>query len=327
MVTAALIATSPRASASATPITGSGSVRIAGSDRYGTAVAMSKKVYAPPNDVYLASGEDFPDALAAGPVAAFGGPILLVGRTALPEVTKGEIQRLQPGTVTLVGGHGAISESIEQAVAKAVPNAAIVRVGGANRFDTAALLAEQMAQVQLWERMVLVSGAAFPDALAAGPLAAGIRGPLLLTAKDELPQETRRVLELVKPRDIWLVGGPGVIGDSVIAELRLLLPEAGINRVWGRDRYATAANLAGSFGPARLQSAFLASGTNFPDALVAVPVASRQPTNGDFGGAPILFTRATCMPTPTASHLALARPILRVVVGGVGVAYNGDRRC
>lgn len=324
-----LMASPLPAEASATPITGSATIRVAGADRYSTAAALSRKVFAAPQDVYIASGENFPDALAAGPLAGRGlpNPILLVRRTTLPEVTKAELKRLAPANVTIIGGLGAIDASVAAAVSAAVPAASVVRTGGANRFDTAAIIAEQMDMVQPWERMVLVSGENFPDAFAAGPLAIGLRGPMLLTKRDGLPTETQRVLEAVRPWNIWVVGGSGVVSTSVVSELHRLLPTTEVDRVWGRDRYATAANLAhGQFGVQRPQSVFMASGTNFPDALSAVPVAGNQP-GGEFGGAPIVFTRPTCLPPATADYLALDRPILRVVVGGTAVAYNGDRRC
>ena len=325
----AATASAPRAVAGETPITGSGTIRLSGSDRYATAVAISRKVFSPPQDVYVASGEDFPDALAVGPLAGRGipNPILLVRRTQLPGTTRAELQRLAPQNVTIVGGRAAIAESVAQAIAAAVPAARVTRIDGANRYDTAAIIAEQMAAVQPWDRMVLVSGQNFPDAMAAGPLAAGFRGPLLLTGRDQLPPETGRVLQSVHPTTIWIVGGPGVVSESVVSQLRDDFSVTEVNRVWGPDRYATAERVAQTFGPQRRQSVVLASGTNFPDALAVVPVAAAQPLSGDFGGAPILFTQSNCMPADTGRFLSGNQPLLRIVVGGVAVAYGGERRC
>ena len=71
-------------------------VRFAGSDRYTTAVAISRHAF--PNSasrIYIATGLDYPDALAGGPAAAVDdGPILLVRPSAIPNATKAEIQRI-----------------------------------------------------------------------------------------------------------------------------------------------------------------------------------------------------------------------------------------
>lgn len=84
--------------------------RIAGGDRYETAVAISEYTYPDGADVvYLASGETLVDAITAGPLT--GGPILLTTRDHLPEVTRAEIHRLG-GEVIALGGTGVISDQV-----------------------------------------------------------------------------------------------------------------------------------------------------------------------------------------------------------------------
>src|SRR5690606_35424745 len=98
--------------------------RIAGANRYLTAVELSQSAFGPDNvdAVYLATGGNFPDALAAGaPAALTGTPILLTTQVALPEVTRDEILRLQPEFVFLLGGPGAVSEGVEAEVDALVP--------------------------------------------------------------------------------------------------------------------------------------------------------------------------------------------------------------
>jgi hypothetical protein len=105
----------------------SGSVtRLAGPDRYATAAAVSKAVFAAGVPVaYVATGGNFPDALAAGPAAARqGGPLLLVSHTAVPSATAGELERLKPGRIVLVGGDAAVSSSVATALANAIATVA-----------------------------------------------------------------------------------------------------------------------------------------------------------------------------------------------------------
>jgi hypothetical protein len=57
----------------------------------------------------VATGDNFPDALAGGPVgAANDGPILLTGRDSLAPETAAELGRLQPDRVVVLGGPGAV---------------------------------------------------------------------------------------------------------------------------------------------------------------------------------------------------------------------------
>jgi len=69
--------------------------RIAGPNRYATAAAVSKSTFDSSGVIFIATGENFPDALAGGPVAGqLGGPILLVQKDAVPGNTSNEIARL-----------------------------------------------------------------------------------------------------------------------------------------------------------------------------------------------------------------------------------------
>jgi len=86
--------------------------------------------------VYIATGENFPDALGAGPAAAVaGGPILLVRQNSVPSQTATELSRLKPNKIVLVGGTGVISSGVETQLAAWAP---VTRIAGTDRFDTAA---------------------------------------------------------------------------------------------------------------------------------------------------------------------------------------------
>lgn len=88
---------------------------LAGTDRFATAAAIGAARFAPGVDVaFVATGEDFPDALAAGPAAAVAGaPILLVARDALPGVTAAELDRLAPRGIVVLGGTAAVAPEVE----------------------------------------------------------------------------------------------------------------------------------------------------------------------------------------------------------------------
>ncbi len=75
------------------PIGGPEMQRLSGADRYATAAAVSAASFSPGVPVaYVATGANFPDALAAGAAAAErGGPVLLVTGSAIPASTAAEL--------------------------------------------------------------------------------------------------------------------------------------------------------------------------------------------------------------------------------------------
>ncbi len=93
--------------------------RIEGENRYERAVKLSESLYPDgTGTVVVESGEDFPDALSSGPLAALlDGPVLLVGG----DISKGtldEIQRLGPSRILAIGGKSSVSEDIENKLAQ-----------------------------------------------------------------------------------------------------------------------------------------------------------------------------------------------------------------
>lgn len=93
------------------------SLRLAGADRYATAVEISKGAGWDQSNtfaVFLATGSNFPDALAVGPSTDGMGPLLLTTRDQLPAVTAQELQRLKPCMVIAVGGPPVISTAVIQ---------------------------------------------------------------------------------------------------------------------------------------------------------------------------------------------------------------------
>ncbi|MFI5262464.1 MAG: SGNH hydrolase domain-containing protein, partial [Candidatus Limnocylindrales bacterium] len=86
--------------------------RLAGADRYATAVALSTATYPSATTVYLADGLAFPDALAA---AAAGGPLLLTPPGFLPAEVAAEIGRLGANHVIVLGGPTSVSDAVAYA--------------------------------------------------------------------------------------------------------------------------------------------------------------------------------------------------------------------
>lgn len=174
--------------------------RIEGVDRVATAVAVSQEFFDVAGIVVLARADDFPDALAAGPLAGVvDGPILLTPSDALDPRVASEIRRLKANRVYLIGGTAALSAAVETSVA-ALATAA--RLDGRNRFETALAVADEAATFReagpAFGIGAIVNGRSFPDALAAINLSGfggdgSDLGPdyIGLTPQDFLPGDDR----------------------------------------------------------------------------------------------------------------------------------------
>ena len=187
------------------------------------------------------------------------------------------------------------------------------RFGGDNRYEVAAAVARSVAAGA--GSVVIASGedANLPDASVAGPLAATLNAPLLLTQRTRLPAETRTELSRrgSAVKTAYVVGGEGAVDEGVLAELR----KSGLTvvRVAGRDRYATAAQVAREIGKRRTVTAvMMAGGFGLADALAGSGPASALKE-------PILLTPATRLAPATDTVMAELAPRVVHIVGGTAV--------
>ncbi len=267
--------------------------RIDGANRYATAAAVSSTFLSPGIDVaYVATGENFPDALAgsAAAGAGAGGPVLLVRPTSVPSETAAELRRLKPNTIVVLGGTVAISAGVESALGD---YGTVVRVAGSNRYSTGALVSNY-AFPSGASTAYVATGENFPDALAGGPAAVGANGPVLLVGQDSIQSSVRTELARLNLSTIKVLGGPVAVSASVEADLKAYAST--VTRLSGSNRYATAAAVSkDTFAPG-VDTIFVATGTNFPDALAGGPIA------GILGG-PILLTDPNSIPSDTRNEI------------------------
>lgn len=190
--------------------------RVSGSDRYATAAAIALDAFAGPVPVaYVASGAGFADALAGGPAAArTGAPLLLAAPDSVPSATAEALAALRPQRIVVLGGRAAIGDEVAQGLAAYAPDG-VTRIAGSSRYATAAAVAEVFEPGV--DVVYLATGTNFPDALAGGPAAAAEGGPLLLVAPDAVPEAAAEALARLRPRALVALGGPGAIGEDVVA--------------------------------------------------------------------------------------------------------------
>jgi putative cell wall-binding protein len=299
-----------KAAGAITDGSGRSTERWSGSDRFATAAAVSAGTFPTGAPVaFVATGSDFPDALAGGPAGAkLGGPMLLTGRDSLPQSTYAELQRLKPQKIVVLGSNGVVSEAVKTQLASLAGE--VQRWAGPDRYATAATTSAQAFPNGAPVAFVS-TGANFPDALAGGPAGDQLGGPMLLSARDTLPAATVAELKRLGPTRIVLLGGSDVVSDAVSSQIYSatgVLP----GRWSGVDRYSTAAKVSAEAFPGGSDVAFVSTGADFPDALAGGPA-------GGALDAPLLLTGRDALPQSTIDELKRLTPSRIIVLGGDSV--------
>ncbi|MEE8600222.1 cell wall-binding repeat-containing protein [Euzebya tangerina] len=258
----------------------SSTVREAGPDRIGTAVALSRSSHDTAEQVVVAPADQYVAALVAAPLAALqGGPVLLVPPEGSPPVdVVEELWRLEAEHITVVGAvdvatisrltssTGTTASTIQgtDPVDLSRQVAAAVRAAGGQQ--DAAVLAPLSSD----------PGRGWPDALMGSTLAAYTGAPVLLTAQDQLPQAV--IDDLTALENITVIGGTAVISDNVVDQLTS--QGIAVRRLAGPERLSTALAVTDAIlaGPVDASAAVLhlATADNFPDALAAGPAMSAK---------------------------------------------------
>ncbi|HET6379666.1 MAG TPA: PQQ-dependent sugar dehydrogenase [candidate division Zixibacteria bacterium] len=192
-----------------------------GADRYQTAAHVSRDTFPIGVPVaFIATGATFADALAGVAAAAhLGGPLLLTRRDELPSATIAELQRLRPGRIYVLGGTAAISNAVLNAL-DAHTTGPVSRLAGADRYGTAAEVS------RLWpraNRILVATGAAFPDGIAGGTAAGRLDVPLLLVRPGVVPMETGEAMIRLHPTAVTVIGGASAVGSGAVSHLRAIL--------------------------------------------------------------------------------------------------------
>lgn len=259
--------------------------RFWGGDRFDTAVSVSRGSYPAAGSagaVVLARADNYPDALAGAPLASSkAAPLLLTPSATLDARTEAEISRVLAGgrTVYVLGGEFAIAAPVASRLQQVGYH--VVRLGGADRFETAIRIAEATNGAP--EAIFLATGRDFPDALVAGTTARAARGVVVLTDDGTLPAATANYLA-AHPVQRYVVGERARPADP------------GAPAFGGSTPSEVSAAVARHFFPAP-RGVAVASAANFPDALGGGAQASQL-------GIPLLLTPPDGLAEPAASYIA-----------------------
>ncbi|MGN9163433.1 cell wall-binding repeat-containing protein [Clostridium sulfidigenes] len=249
------------------------STRLGGKDRYTTALSIANKFSSgnKVNSVVLASGMNFPDALAGSVLAGKkDAPILLVGSTAQNSSTMTYIKNNlnSNGTVYILGGKGVISDSVINQI-KSIGFKNIKRLGGKDRYDTNLSIVNE-TNVPKGTNIVVANSMSFADSLSISGIAGAKDMPIFLV-NGSFDTDILAKIKNISPKQIYIVGGTGVVSSSIEKQLKSI---GSVKRLGGSDRYATSLAIAKHFSTGAT-NAMVAYGLNFPDALAGSALASK----------------------------------------------------
>ena len=197
------------------------------------------------------------------------------------------------------------------------------RIAGATRFDANVAMTQVMFPPAEGPHNIpvlyIANGNGYPDALSAGPAAVHQGGALLLVKPTEIPAVVANEIDRLAPQRIIVAGGVNSVSAAVYSQLSASAPE--IERIGGANRYEASRNIVrDAFGCATapcVDSVFLATGANFPDALSAGPAAAKL-------DAPVLLVKGTASAdTATKSLITELGAERAYIMGGTASVSNG----
>ena len=231
--------------------------RIQGVNRYHTAMNIAESAFTKSDRAVLVSGNNFADALSAGNLADHA-PIFLAEKDAISQGTVNTMYALGVKEVVIIGGEKSVPKSVEERLKK--ENFKVIRIAGRNRYETSTKLAKQL-KAKNKDNVVLASGEKFADALSAAPYAVQKKQTLVLTDGKTLPKD-------VKAQDVkTIIGGEKSVNIKGLNKAQ---------RISGKDRYETSLEVLKHMN--KTQSAVIADGRDYPDALAATPYAVKKNT-------------------------------------------------
>ena len=278
----------------------------AGSHRYNTAVALAQRFASDARSIstaIVASGETQVDAVSASGLAGYlRAPILLTRSRQLPHNVARFINEQNVTRVIIVGGTAVVPNAIKTAIEALDSQPTVERVSGVDRYETAAAISDRIGgSSPRWcgttqTSAILVNGTEVgrADTIAIGPLAYGLRMPILLTEADTLPTVTRTFLTTNKIQRVVIIGSDAAVSDRIRTSLVDDVGVAGVRRIAGGTAEATSVAIAremrGSCADelsTNLDMVALVNRDASSDGIAAAPVLGRGV--GNIGAVPVLL--------------------------------------
>ncbi|MDG5471575.1 cell wall-binding repeat-containing protein [Jeotgalibacillus sp. ET6] len=273
------------------------SYSLSGASRYETGVSISNFGWENQRvDALILGRGDLPiDSLTGSVLAANKrSPLLLTTSNTMHGAVMEELKRLNPKTVYVLGGQGAISPKVVEEILAL--NIEVIRVTGVNRYETAVSIANTFTDSAVNEIFLATGNEESPDALSIAAYAGSTSTPILLTSSHTLRDEVKNFISTKKVKKVTIIGGTYPVSKNVENQLRSL--GVTVERVSGKDRYDTSVAIADKyFGQqGSLNSVFFARGDIIVDALSGSALAAKY-------GAPLILTKNSSVPAPVTSWM------------------------
>lgn len=259
-----------------------GMYRAAGETRYATMASLLPKApWKAGRTVVLASGSNYPDALAAASLAgAYDAPIVLTEPNSLSVDAADMIEQLSPKVIYVVGGEAAVSKAaVDTAAYYAADGCKVFRIAGDTRLETSLAIAKRVRQKSTAsDTLIVATGFNYADALSVSPFAFAYKAPIFLCGSNGLSADAISYISGAGFKRAILVGGTVAVPERVKQQLSSVgISSGSITRLAGATRYETSATIMSYAVNAgmNVSNVYLATGKNFPDALAAGPVAGK----------------------------------------------------
>ncbi|WP_101772958.1 leucine-rich repeat protein [Peptostreptococcus faecalis] len=245
--------------------------RIAGKDRYETAVKVSSKYFKQSENVILVSNEKFSDSMVSANISKkLNAPILITNKNSIPKSTVEEMRRLKSKKVIMVGGVNTISEDVEKIIKENKLD--VERISGRDRYETSIKIAQKYNNDA--KDIYIVNGENIVDGLSVSNLSTKFGRPIILAKNSEISKEVIEYIFTNKIQKAVIAGGENSVGKEVKGYLSKYCT---VNRIAGKDRYETSLKVAieAYENPSKI---FVANGDNIIDSLVIGSVVSNEST-------------------------------------------------
>lgn len=186
----------------------------------------------------------------------------------------------------------------------------VQRICGDDRYATAIEVSKN-GWANGSEYAVLANGQNFPDALSAAPLAKKYNAPILLNPDSDLDSRVENELQRLGVKQIFIIGGPSVISDTIKNKLEGLNIKT--TRLWGQNRYETSIKIAEQLN--FNGQVVIVNGENFPDALSIAPIAAEK-------SMPIILTLPNTLPESAANYVKNNKITKTYIIGEKDVVSN-----
>ena len=245
--------------------------RIWGQSQYDTSYAIADRLKEEMgvdkfDAIIIASGKTYPDALSGSYLSKKeNAPILLVdGKNSsnvsrLKEYIYNNLKK--GGKIFILGGKVAVPQVVENGLDDYI----VERLGGYTQYDTNLIILEKAGIEN--QDVLICTGENYADGLSCS----SIGMPILLVNKS-LTNDQKQLLSNANGENIYIIGGNVAVKPKIESQAKEI--SSNVERIGGWSKYDTSIMIAEEFGK-DANTAVIAWGNNFPDALCGGPLAMK----------------------------------------------------